>query len=342
MIKVGVVRGGPSSEYDVSLKTGGNVISHLLSARLNQTYKPIDILIDKEGVWHKNGVPVHIEDVFHSVDVIFNALHGEYGEDGKIQQVLDQWQIPYTGSRAFASALGFNKALSKEQFKILGVKTPQHILFEAYQEDIDAVPGLHGEDARNKYAEKKAHEVMGRISPPWIVKPLSGGSSVRMHLCKTFPELVNTFEEIIDAKESILVEEFIEGKEATVGVVDNLRGENIYVLPPIEIRVPTDKEYFDFESKYNGKSQEICPGNFTNKEKEELINLARLIHKGLNLSHYSRSDFIIHPKKGIYALEVNTLPGLTSESLMPKGLNAVGIDIPEFIDHLLKLALEKV
>jgi D-alanine-D-alanine ligase len=342
MIKVGVVRGGPSSEYEVSLKTGGTVISHLLGDKLNQFYKPIDILIDKDGVWHKNGIPTTIESIFHSVDVIFNAMHGEYGEDGKIQQVFDQWQIPYTGSGAFPSAVGFNKALSKEQFNILGIKTPKHFLLPAYQEDIDAIPPLTGQSARNKYAEKKAHEILGKISPPWIVKPLSGGSSVGMRLCKSFPELEDAILSIVNLDSSILIEEFIQGKEATVGVIENFRGKNIYVLPPIEIRIPPKSTFFDYEAKYGGKSQEICPGNFSREEKEELEKMAELIHTGLNLSHYSRSDFIIHPKKGIYALEVNTLPGLTSESLIPKALNAVGSDLPEFIDHLIKLAKNNI
>jgi D-alanine-D-alanine ligase len=338
MIRVGVVRGGPSNEYNVSLKTGGSVISHLLGDKLNQFYKPIDILIDKDGVWHKNGLPTTIESIFHSVDVIFNAMHGEYGEDGKIQQVLDQWNIPYTGSRAFPSALGFNKALAKEQFNILGIKTPAHILIPAYLEDIDATPLLTGESARYKYAERKAHEILGKISPPWIVKPLSGGSSVGMHLCKTFPELEDALLQIVNSDSSILIEEFIEGKEATVGVIENFRGKDIYILPPIEIRIPKTSTFFDYDAKYSGQTQEICPGNFSRDEKEELEKIAGIIHTGLNLSHYSRSDFIIHPKKGIYALEVNTLPGLTSESLIPKALIAVGSDLPEFIDHLIKLA----
>lgn len=338
MIRVGVVRGGPSNEYSVSLKTGGSVISHLLGDKLNQFYKPIDILIDKDGVWHKNGLPTTIESIFHSVDVIFNAMHGEYGEDGKIQQVFDQWQIPYTGSRSFASAVGFNKALSKEQFNILGIKTPDYILFSAYQEDIDAIPPLTGQSARNKYAERKAHEILGRISPPWIVKPLSGGSSVGMRLCKTFPELEDALLQIVNSDSSILVEEFIEGKEATVGVIENFRGKNIYTLPPIEIRIPKTSTFFDYDAKYGGKTQEICPGNFSRQEKEELEKMAGIIHTGLNISHYSSCDFIIHPKKGIYALEVNTLPGLTRESLIPKALIAVGSDLPEFIDHLIKLA----
>ncbi|MFA6392843.1 MAG: D-alanine--D-alanine ligase [Candidatus Paceibacterota bacterium] len=332
MIKVGVIRGGISGEYEVSLKTGGNVLSHLRGDKLSEKYKAIDILIDKEGVWHINGKPVATSDVFNSVDVIFNALHGDFGEDGKVQQMLDGWKIPYTGSGAFASALGYNKVLAKEQFSLLGIKTPSHLVIPKYNE----------EDADIKvYSKKTAKQIHDKLSPPWIVKPLAGGSSVGMRMCKTYPELMNAFLDGVNKEVDVLVEEMIEGKEATVGVIDNFRDKVVYVLPTIEIRVHKGKDFFDFEAKYKGMSEEICPGNFTNDEKLELERLASLIHTGLNLSHYSRSDFIIHPKKGIYALEVNTLPGLTDESLVPKMLKAVGSDVPTFIDHILKLALKR-
>ncbi|HAQ03148.1 TPA: hypothetical protein DEP30_03455 [Candidatus Nomurabacteria bacterium] len=332
MIKVGVIRGGISGEYEVSLKTGSNVLSHLRGDKLNQTYKAIDILIDKEGVWHINGKPVSTADVFHSVDVVFNALHGDFGEDGKVQQMLDQWKIPYTGSGAFASALGYNKVLAKEQFSRLGVKTPNHFV----------VPRYHEEDGDfETYAVNVAKQIHDKLVPPWIVKPLSGGSSVGMKMCRTYPELISAFMEGVNMETDVLVEELIEGKEATVGVVNNFRNKAVYVLPPIEIRIPTSKTFFDYEAKYTGVSEEVCPGNFSNSEKEELLRLAEVIHTGLNLDHYSRSDFIIHPKKGIYALEVNTLPGLTDESLVPKMLNAVGATAPEFIDHIIKLALKR-
>lgn len=332
MIKVGVIRGGISSEYDVSLKTGSNVLSHLRSEKLNQTYKAIDILIDKEGTWHINGKPVSIADVFHSVDVIFNALHGDYGEDGKVQQMLDQWKIPYTGSGAFASALGYNKVLTKEQFALLGIKTPSHIVVPKYKKEDGPI---------KSYSKNVAQRIHSQMPPPWIIKPLSGGSSVGMKMARTYPELINAFEDGVNKEVDVLVEEIIEGKEATVGVVNNFRNKKVYVLPSTEIRVHKGKDFFDFEAKYEGMSEEICPGNFTRKEKDELERLAELIHTGLNLSHYSRSDFIIHPRKGIYALEVNTLPGLTDESLIPKMLNAIGADVPLFIDHLIKLALKR-
>jgi D-alanine-D-alanine ligase len=331
MIKVGVIRGGISGEYDVSLMTGSNVLSHLRGDKLNKIYKPIDILIDKDGTWHISGKPVSISDVFHSVDVVFNALHGDFGEDGKVQQMLDQWKIPYTGSGAFASALGYNKVLAKEQFKNLGIKTPNYLVVSKYtKEDGDL----------DLYSVEKAIQIHDKISPPWIIKPLSGGSSVGMKMCKTYPDLINAFNEKINLDTDVLIEELIEGKEATIGVINQFRDKKVYVLPSIEIRIPKNKIFFDYESKYTGVTEEICPGNFSRNEKDELDKLAELIHTGLNLDHYSRSDFIIHPKKGIYALEVNTLPGLTNESLIPKMLMSVGVDVPEFIDHVIKLALK--
>jgi len=330
MIKVGVIRGGISGEHEVSLASGAQVLSHLRSDKLNTKYSAVDIFIDREGIWHINGISTNIKKIKNKVDIILNALHGDYGEDGKVQQLLEEWKIPYTGSGPLSSAIGYNKFLTKQEFARLGIKTPKHILFPAYQDDFDG--------PSSKYPERKAREIWERMSPPWIVKPLTGGSSLGVHVCKTFQSLIDAFEEVTKEKVSVLVEEFIKGKEATVGIINNFRGKDIYTLPPIEIRIPKTSSFFDKEVKYNGKSQEICPGNFTKEEKKELERLASLIHTGLDLSHYSRSDFIVHPKKGIFALEVNTLPGLTDQSLMPKAISAVGSSMPEFIEHIIKLA----
>lgn len=332
MIKVGVIRGGVSGEYEVSLKTGSNVLSHLRGEKLSQEYKAIDILIDKEGTWHIGGKPATIEDIFNSVDVIFNALHGDFGEDGKVQQMLDQWKIPYTGSGAFASALGYNKILTKEQFSVFGIKTPMHLFVPQYKEEDGDI---------RAYSTLVAKQIHDKLPPSWIVKPISGGSSVGMKMCRTYPELIEAFYSGVNRDTDVLVEELIEGREATVGVINHFRDKKIYVLPVIEIQIPKTKNFFDYDAKYTGISEEVCPGNFSREEKEELEKLAETIHTGLNLSHYSRSDFIVNPKKGIYALEVNTLPGLTNESLIPKMLNAVGSNTEEFIDHILTLALKR-
>ncbi len=317
MIKVGVIRGGISPQYDASLRTGSTVLACLRSEPLNTKYKAVDILIDREGLWHIGGIPTTMEKVFHSVDVIFNALHGDFGEDGRLQQLLDEWRIPYTGSTAFASALGFNKALAKEQFDQLGIKTARHILFPAYQPDFDG--------PLEQYAQSKARSVWQKLPPPWVVKPLTGGSSMGIHVCKTYPELVRAFQMGVNEKVSVIVEEMIEGKQATVAVVDGFRGQKAYAFPAIEVR----------------STESICPGNFSVDEKRELERLALRIHTGLNLDHYSHSDFIVHPRRGIYALEVNTLPEISDESLTQAALASVGASMSDFVVHIIEQARKK-
>jgi D-alanine-D-alanine ligase len=329
MIRVGVMRGGISSEYEVSLNTGANVLSHLRSDAMKDTYKAHDILIDKEGVFHMNGRPVTLEQISKKIDVIFNALHGDFGEDGKIQQILEQWKIPYTGSGPYPSAVGYNKLLAKKEFSRLGIQTPQFVILKNNDGEI------------GETATEKAKYIWSKMGPPWVAKPVASGSSVGVRICKTFSELV----EAIETSEGtdLFIEEMIEGKEATVPVIEKFRGQQYYVLPPIEIRIPKHKTFFDYEVKYGDSSSEseIVPGVFSQAEKSELIRLATLVHQGLNLDHYSRTDFIIHPRRGIYALEVNTLPGLSHASLTPKALTSVGASMGEFIDHILTLALNR-
>jgi D-alanine-D-alanine ligase len=139
----------------------------------------------------------------------------------------------------------------------------------------------------------------------------------------------------------VMIEEFIKGREATCGVIDNFRGKKTYSLLPVEILKAQNSRFFDYNAKYSGQSREICPGNFTEEEKEGIQAISILAHEVLGLSHYSRSDMIIHPKKGIYLLETNTLPGLTSESLFPRSLEAVGCNLPHFLDHLITLAFAR-
>jgi D-alanine-D-alanine ligase len=316
--KVGVLRGGPSTEYEVSLKTGKSVIDSLADR-----YEILDIFIDKEGVWHYLGVPIKPENIFKKVDVIFNALHGAYGEDGTVQKLLDYHNIHYTGSTALASAVGMNKLLSKKVYNNNNLKTP-----------------LHQTVAKKDNVLEAAQKLFKSFPMPVVVKPVSGGSSVGTAIAKNIAELEQAILEAHNYSEQALIEEFIAGKEGTCGVVDNFRNETIYALLPVEIRKPNESAFFDYKAKYSGKSQEICPGNFTAEEKKIIQEMARDAHKALGLRHYSRSDFIIHPKRGIYILETNTLPGLTSESLLPKSLNAIGCTLPDFLDHLINLALE--
>ena len=316
-LRVGVLRGGPSSEYDVSLLSGQSVLQNL-----PEKYQPFDILVDKDGIWHFHGAPKFPDEIFNQVDLIFNAMHGEYGEDGKVQQLLESHHVPFTGSRALGSALAMNKVKAKEIFMQAGLKTPTGRILKL--DDDEAIEALA--------------LVLFRTFPiPLIIKPIGAGSSVGVYFCNDFSSIIGSLTKATEKFNELLIEEYISGKEATVGVIENFRQADPYVLPPIEIRPPKEKNFFDFEAKYGGHSEEICPGNFSQAEKTELMEAGKLAHRALGLRHYSRSDFIIHPRRGIYILETNTLPGLTSESLLPKALKAVGSSLSEFLDHVLTL-----
>lgn len=316
---VGVLRGGPSKEHEVSLQTGHAILSNLPEERFSTR----DIYIDKEGTWHERGRPTMPDRVLNSVDAVLIALHGEYGEDGEVQKLLERYGVPYAGSDPFGSYLAMHKVLAKEKAIEHGFKTPAYRLIEP-----------------NTDTEAAAREIIRSFHQPVIVKPLRWGSSVGISIVGGYQPVYAAIESLLEAGcGGVLVEELIRGTEATAGVVEGLRGESLYALPAIEI-VPPESDFFSYDAKYSGKSREIVPGRFTKPVHEELMRMARTMHEALGLRHYSRSDFMIS-QKGIYFLETNTLPGMTPESLFPKSLAAIGMSFPDFLSHLVDLALTK-
>ncbi len=314
---VGVLRGGPSSEYEVSLKSGASVLKNLSPEKFDAR----DIFVDRAGVWHLHGAPAAPEHALRGIDVVFNAMHGEYGEDGSVQRILDALNMPYTGSNAAASRLAFDKHHTKQAVKKLDIKTPRALVLDEAPSDFEAA----------------AFDIFRTFPHPAFVKPALGGSSVGATLAENYHALAWGLERAFAVSPKILVEEYIKGREATVGVIDNFRNERTYALMPVEIIPPSEHAFFNYEAKYGGGSIERVPGNFTQAEKDELARMARAVHEGLNLAHYSRSDFVVSPR-GIYFLEVNTLPGLTDESLLPKAVAAVGSKLPDFLEHVIMLA----
>jgi len=292
---VAVLRGGPSSEYDLSLRSGAAV----LEALDKEKYEPRDIFIDRKGQWHMHGISVPPEKALFGTDVAFNAMHGHYGEDGQVQRLLDQLGVPYTGSSAVASAASFNKQQTKYLAQNLGVKVAYGIMVENTG-DIEAI----------------AHTIFRTFPHPAIIKPITGGFSQGTAIAENFNQLQYALAKAFDFAPQVLVEEYIKGRDATVGVIQNFRNESAYALLP--------------------SPNEIL----SQKEKNSLIAIAKKIHDGLGLSHYSESDFIVS-KRGIYFLEVNTLPNLSKESLFHKSLNAVGSSLSHFIDHVIGLSRNK-
>lgn len=331
MIRVGVMRGGMSNEYEVSLRSGAQVLDAI--SKLPQgKYKAVDMLVTKSGDWHLNGLPVTLDKLKENVDIVWNALHGGSGEDGTLASFLHKSGILYTGSHAFPSALAMEKNLAKKKVKMHGIKVPQDYIVNPY----DTASGISISD----YATEQARSVFRSTPPPWIVKPVSGGSSLGIVLARTLPELGRAISKALSYGDALIVEEFIEGKEATAGVVEGLRGEELYALVPIEI-LKDKKEMYDYFQKYSLSGRTVVGGSFTAREKEMLQVLARSVHQLLGLRHYSRSDFVINSRGEVYFIEVNSLPGLTEHSLVPQALSAVGVSMPQFVEHVLDQAVSE-
>lgn len=317
--RVAILRGGLSDEYSVSLQTGASVLEAMDRTR----FEPFDVLVTKTGEWFVNGIRKSPEQILPVLDVVFIALHGTYGEDGTVQRLLDRYNVPYTGSRAYASRIAMHKALTKEHIKELPVKLARHMVVS--QKSAQSIPAI-------------AQSINSLFGPQYFIKPTTSGSSVGTKLVKNPLLLATALDEVLQLYPEVIVEERIHGREATCGVIERYRGQALYALPPIEIVPPAQSDFFAADVKYTGTTEEICPSRFSHEVKAQLEHISKQVHKTLNLAQYSRSDFIV-AEDGIYFLEVNTLPGLTKESLLPKAISAVGGTYADFVTHLLTDAM---
>lgn len=303
---VAVLRGGPSLDHKASLKSGQLVLDYLYESP--GTHR--DIYIDKEGIWHDRGRVVDPHKVITTVDLVFNALHGPYGEDGSVQKILMQHKVPFTGSRSLPCFICSHKVLSKETVKDRGVSVPRYVLCEKEEE-----------------LEVKGALAVRNFGLPMVVKSVFGEGSHWVKIVTTPEELYHAANELL-SHGPIVFEEFIRGKEASVYLVEGFRNEPLYLTPPVEIQ------------NIQGAWRETCPGSFTRPQREELEASAREIFKALDLRHYAKIDFLVTPHK-VYFLEANALPKFYEGSLFSKALRSVGATPQDFVAHIQSLALNR-
>lgn len=316
---VGVLRGGTSSEYNLSLKTGAAI----MQALPEEKYEVRDILIDKSGMWHLRGVPSNPVRAIAQVDVILNALHGGVGEDGTVQRILERSGTPYAGSRGLASAMALNKIRSRDILTRAGVRMPQGLSFSHHT-------GLHTGDM--------ARAVFERFGPPYLVKPPADGAGSGIRIAHSIIELPHVLGDIIDAYGTALVEEYVLGQEASIGMIEEFRNEDLYALPPAH--VTHDLPFLDLEAHHSASAQYFVPSPFSYAQKLSIADIAKRAHKALSLTHFSRADLIVTPR-AIYLLEINAIPGLYPGASFPHMLESVGSSVTEFLEHVIHLARKR-
>lgn len=314
-VHVLLLSGGKSSEREVSLRSGDLVESELKRSgyRLTRLDPAKDIqLIARRA---KN------------FDIAFLALHGAQGEDGTIQGFLESIGLPYTGSGVLASALAMDKTRAKAVYTSCNILTPKGIELQA--------------NVWKKEKEACLKRVMKILGKKIVVKPVSAGSSIGVAIVIQAEKMLHAITKALhaDPAHRCLVEEYIKGRELTVGVLGNAL---VKALPVVEICPKTD--FFDFKAKYNAKfCEEICPAQIPTDIAHEAKELGKRAHYALGCSGYSRTDMIWDSaRKSIYVLETNTLPGMTEQSLLPRAAAKQGYSFAALLDEMIRLGLSRV
>lgn len=313
---VGILRGGTSGEYQLSLKTG----AAMMSALPEEKYDVRDILIDKSGMWHSRGMPSTPSRALAQVDVVLNALHGGVGEDGTVQRLLDSIGVPYAGARAHASGMAMNKVRARSLLQEAGIRMPRAVSFTV-QNDV--------------HTGDMAGMVFSQFGPPYIVKPVSEGAGRGIKIASSIIELPDAIGDVLDAYGAAIVEEYVFGEEASVGVIEGFRNEELYTLPPAHVTKVT--LHLMPEAHESGTISHSVPSRFSHLQKLSISDIAKSAHKALGMSHFSRADVIVTPR-AVYLLELNTNPGLYPGASFPPMLESVGSSVTEFLEHAIALA----
>ena len=298
-MKILVLYGGTSNERDVSIQSGKSIIASLSKKNDVAGY-------DFDGDYSK------LSEELIRFDLVFNALHGGEGENGTVQKFLEDSKMPFTGSSSVSSNKCMNKNLSKEICKENAILTPKWACFKG---DVD-------------------FEQVSRCNfKSMVIKPADEGSSIGLSIIKNFSlDKKNEFDESVlkcrEVTDKILIEEYIDGRELTVGILNDT------VLPVLEI-IP-DNSYYDYECKYSkGKSKYVVPAKINEDLSNKLKKISLKVYSLLNCSNYARVDFRLSNDNKIYFLEINTLPGFTSTSLFPKAANAISINYDDILDKII-------
>ncbi len=303
-LAIGVLYGGPSSEREVSIESGENVASALEKAG-HDVHR---VLLDGSFT-AKDAQSL-------GIDVAFLALHGEFGEDGVIQGILEAADLPYTGSGVDASSTAFDKVLAKRAFENHNLRTPAWMSLDV--SELEKAGGFNGLC----------------LIPPMVVKPATGGSSLGVTIVRDESQVTPAVNKAFEYADTIIVERYIKGREVTVGVL----GDS--ALPVAELKIAG--EFFDYQSKYtdNGTTV-VCPADLNEILAACVQSLGLAAHRALGCRDYSRTDIIIGEDGLPWVLEVNTLPGMTSHSLLPRAAGAMGKSYAELCEEMLRMAVTR-
>ncbi len=326
--KIALLLGGTSPERKVSKATGASIYkaltnlgyeTHLVNpAYGNNQPKDVEAFFADEDhieISNENYVRALNMELFNSIDLAFLALHGRWGEDGTIQSLLELKGIKYTGSKVLSSSISMDKTMSKILFQHYNVRTPNWITVNSYFN-----------------LSSLMKEIEDRLKYPCVIKPNDQGSTVGLTICENESTVEAAIKFALQFSDKVLIEEYIPGRELTVGILEN------EVFPVLEIK--PKHGLYDYECKYTpGMSEYEVPAKMNDEISDRIKKSALAAFNALVCEGYARIDFRLTPDNIEYCLEVNSLPGMTSTSLVPKMAKAVGISFEELVERIVKLSL---
>ena len=329
-MKVGVIYGGMSTEHDVSIMSGKNVLENLDKKK----YDIIPIYIDKNGKWYINNKEIkNIVDKLKEMDVIFPVLHGLYGEDGTIQGMLELLKIPYVGCDIISSSMCMDKVYTKCVLQKANIKQAKYIYIK--NENTYVNEEFEEMKLENDEIVKLVEE---KLQFPVFVKPSNSGSSVGVTKASNAPELIKAIEEASIYDKKVLVEEAIVGKEVECAVLgnDNPKASTVGEILSAE-------EFYSYDAKYNNaESKTRIPAQISEEKIEEIRKAAVKAFKATDCKGLARVDFFVkNDTNEVYINEINTMPGFTEISMYPKLWEYMGINYSELLDELINLAMER-
>jgi D-alanine-D-alanine ligase len=319
---IAIIMGGYSSEVHISIKSGNVVYTHLDKEKYN-TFRVL-ILKEKwvvldaannEYLIDKNDFSFSLKDERILFDCVFNAIHGAPGENGQILAYLDMVNLKHTSAPFYQMALTFNKRDTLSVVRTYGIKTATSV-------------NLNKGDAVN------TNDIIQKVGLPCFIKPNNAGSSYGISKVHSVQDILPAIAIAYKEDSEILIESFLDGTEVSVGVI-HYKGET-KVLPITEI--VSENDFFDYQAKYEGKSQEITPARISKLQQEKIEKTAKKVYEILKISGFSRAEFIFVNEEP-YFLEINTVPGLTEESILPQQAKAAGISLAELFENAIESAL---
>lgn len=332
MKKVGVIFGGMSTENEVSLVSGSNIIKNLDKNK----YDVYPIYIDKEGIWYKYDTKEVIDNIIEylkSMDVIFPVLHGLYGEDGTIQGLLELIKVPYVGCKVLASSVCMDKAYAKIIFDKVGLNQTKYVYLKIYDsKNIYVNDALEEEE---KSIDEIAKLIEDKMDYPVFIKPSNFGSSIGINKAINREELNKYIKEASKYDIKVLVEEEVKGQEVECAVL----GNSLHGVTTSRVgEILAADSFYTYDAKYNNnESKTLIPARVSDDKIEEIRNLAKRAFLAVDGSGLSRVDFFIRENGEVLINEINTLPGFTEISMYPKLMEDIGISYSELLDKLIEL-----